>query len=187
MFALLLAHHLLAHYLSLLHSHTLFLSHYHNGEMFVSFSTLPGGFCIQSLQLAHAESIAHCYPYYEPGYHLEHFKSCLVWASVGVFTETTSPNLVCWILRDYDGSLHHLYTVEQYRRRGLASAVVRMMCKHNTRSRWCAVLLHVQRQPHLHDTVPLTGFTESQEQFFFSLKTDKTIDCMLHALIWLKQ
>ena len=125
---------------------------------FVSFSILPGGFCIESLQPAHAELIADCYQNYEPGYRLDHFKSCLSKASVGVFTETIPPNLVCWILRDYDGSLRHLYTVEQYRRRGLASAVVRMMCRRiQDQLGWCAILLRVQWQPHLYDTVPLTG------------------------------
>ena len=162
---------------SYVHSHTLFLYHYYTGEMcilFVSFSTLPGGFCIQSLQLAHAELISDCYSYYEPGYHLEHFKSCLFKASVGVFTETTPPNLVCWILRDYDGSLHHLYTVEQYRRRGLASAVVRMMCRH-IQDQGDVPFCYMHNNNHTSTTLfHSLGFTESQEQFF-SLKTDKIV------------
>ena len=141
---------------------------------FVSFSILLGVFCIESLQPAHVKLIADCYPYYEPGYRLENFKSCLSKASVGVFTETTPPNLVCWILRDYDGSLHHLYTVEQYRRRGLASAVVRMMCKH-IQDQGDVPFCYVYNDNHTSVTLfHSMGFTESQKQCF-SLKTDKTV------------
>ena len=150
------------------HSYTLFLWW---NMFFVSVSILPGGFCIQSVQPAHVKLIADCYPYYEPGYRLEHFKSCLSKAGMGVFTETTPPNLVCWILRDYDGSLHHLYTVEQYRRRGLASAVVRMMCK-RIQDQDDVPFCYVYNDNHISMALfHSLGFTESQEQFF-SLETD---------------
>ena len=99
-------------------------------------------------------------------YCLEHFKSCLSKASVGVLTGTTSPNLVCWILRDYNGLLHHLYTVEQYRRRGLASAVVRMMCK-RIQDQGDVPFCYVYNDNHTSTTLfHSLGFTESQEQFF---------------------
>ena len=55
-------------------------------------------------------------------------KHCISVGSVGVFTDTTPPTLVAWVVRDLvRGSIHHLYTLEEYRGRGLASAVVREM------------------------------------------------------------
>ena len=48
---------------------------------------------------------------------------------MGVFTNTTPTKLVSWAVKDASGGfIHHLYTLEEYRGRGLASAVVREMC-----------------------------------------------------------
>ena len=56
------------------------------------------------------------------------FKHCISVGSVGVFTDTTPPLLISWVIRDLiHGAIHHLYTLEEYRGRGLASAVVREM------------------------------------------------------------
>ena len=115
--------------------------------------------------------IANCHSYNEPHYHLEHFKSCLSKGAVGAFTEITPSNLVCWILRNYDGSLHHLYTVEQYRRRGLASAVVRMMCKHTQDQDDVHAILCVTQ----HDNHTSVRLFNSLARIVFSLKTAQTI------------
>ena len=57
---------------------------------------------------------------------IEQFKHCISVGSVGVFTDTTPPTLVAWAVRNMvNGFIYHLYTLEEYRRRGLASAVVR--------------------------------------------------------------
>ena len=59
---------------------------------------------------------------------IERFKHCISVGSVGVFTDTTPPTLVAWVVREnVYGYIHHLYTLEEYRGRGLASAVVREM------------------------------------------------------------
>ena len=59
---------------------------------------------------------------------IAHFKHSISVGSVGVFTDTTPPRLVSWGVRDMVcGCIHHLHTVEEYRGRGLASAVVREM------------------------------------------------------------
>ena len=129
------------------------------------FRSLPEGLFFQNLQPSHAEFIANHHPYYKLRYPLAHFKYCLSKGAVGVFTDTTPPNLVCWILRNYDGSLHHLYTVEQYRRRGLASAVVRMTCKHIQDQGdvpFCFIFTDNCSSTTLFTTL---GFTESHEQF----------------------
>ena len=152
--------------------HPLPLFHY----TFVIFRIIPKGFFIQSLQPSHAEFIATHHPYYKLHYRLAqlHFKYCLSNPSVGVFTDTMPPNLVCWIVRSYDGSLHHLYTLEQYRRRGLATAVVRMMCKHIQDQGdvpFCCILTNNHTSSTLFTTL---GFTESQEQFLL-IKTNQEI------------
>ena len=50
--------------------------------------------------------------------------------SVGVFTQNEPHRLVSWAVQDaYGRSIHHLYTLEEYRRRGLASTVVKEMCR----------------------------------------------------------
>ena len=52
--------------------------------------------------------------------------------SVGIFTDSTTPShkLVSWaVISEYSGEIHHLYTLEEYRGRGLASAVVREMSR----------------------------------------------------------
>ena len=65
----------------------------------------------------------------------------------------------------------HLYTVEQYRRRGLASAVVRMMCRH-IQDQGDVPFCYMYNDNHTSTTLfHSLGFTGSQEQFF-SLKTD---------------
>ena len=157
----------------MLHNHTHFL---YVTILFVIFRILPKGFFIQSLQPSHAEFIATHHPYYKLHYHLAqlHFKYCLSNPSVGVFTDTMPPNLVCWIVRSYDGSLHHLYTLEQYRRRGLATAAVRMMCKHIQDQGdvpFCCILTNNHTSSTLFTTL---GFTESQEQFLL-IKTNQEI------------
>ena len=155
----------------MLHNHFLYVT-----ILFVIFRILPKGFFIQSLQPSHAEFIATHHPYYKLHYRLAqlHFKYCLSNPSVGVFTDTMPPNLVCWIVRSYDGSLHHLYTLEQYRRRGLATAAVRMMCKHIQDQGdvpFCCILTNNHSSSTLFTTL---GFTESQEQFLL-IKTNQEI------------
>ena len=51
--------------------------------------------------------------------------------SVEIFTDSTTPHkLVSWaVISEYSGGIHHLYTLEEYRGRGLASAVVREMSR----------------------------------------------------------
>ena len=63
--------------------------------------------------------------------HIARFLHCIAdEGSLGIFTQTTPPKLVSWVLRNvFEGHLHHLYTLEEYRGRGLANAVVREMCK----------------------------------------------------------
>ena len=130
--------------------------------------------------------IANCHSYNEPHYHLEHFKSCLSKGAVGPFTEITPSNQVCWILRNYDHSLHHLYKVEQYRRRGLASAVVRMMCRHTQDQGDVHAILCVTQYDN-HTSVRLfnsLGFTASNHKSsFFSLKTAWTIVLIIINII----
>ena len=50
---------------------------------------------------------------------------------MGKFTDsTTPPKLVAWALQNAGtGEIHHLYTLEEYRGRGLASAVAREICR----------------------------------------------------------
>ena len=50
---------------------------------------------------------------------------------VGIFTDSTTPHkLVSWaVIAEYSGEIHHLYTLEEYQGRGLASAVVREMSR----------------------------------------------------------
>lgn len=48
--------------------------------------------------------------------------------SVGISTDANPPQLVSWAIRYPDGPIGHLYTLEEYRGRGLASAVMREMC-----------------------------------------------------------
>ena len=50
---------------------------------------------------------------------------------MGIFTDSTTPHrLVSWaVICEYSGGIHHLYTLEEYRGRGLASAVVREMSR----------------------------------------------------------
>ena len=56
---------------------------------------------------------------------IERFKHCISVGSVGVFTDTTPHKLVVGEM--IYGYINHLYTLEEYRGRGLASAVVREM------------------------------------------------------------
>ena len=50
---------------------------------------------------------------------------------MGIFTNSTTPHkLVSWAVGSAEyGGIHHLYTLEEYRGRGLASAVVREMSR----------------------------------------------------------
>jgi len=84
------------------------------------------------LQPSHAEYIALYWPYWDdrPLLRTARFLHCIDAGSVGLFTQTTPPQLVSWAVVDvYTSSIHHLYTLEEYRRRGLASAVVRELCR----------------------------------------------------------
>ena len=108
-------------------------------HLFVSYSntlthhirSLPEGFVFQNLQPSDAEYIAQYWPQkntMSPSTCIAHFKHCISVGSVGVFTDTTPPTLVAWAVREnVYGFIHHLYTLEEYRGRGLASAVVREM------------------------------------------------------------
>ena len=61
----------------------------------------------------------------------EKFRDSISSGSVGIFTDSTTPHrLVSWAIRSENcGAIHHLYTLEEYRGRGLASAVVREMSR----------------------------------------------------------
>ena len=82
------------------------------------------------MQPSDAEYIAQYWPQRKiiPTLSIPRFKHCISVGSVGVFTDTTPPLLISWAIRDLiHGAIHHLYTLEEYRGRGLASAVVREM------------------------------------------------------------
>ena len=93
--------------------------------------TLTDGFYFQELKPSHAEYIADFWPFWRnmPKLRKERFLSCISYGgSVGIFT--TSNELVSWAVRSVEsGGIHHLYTLEEYRGRGLASAVVREMSR----------------------------------------------------------
>ena len=93
--------------------------------------TLTDGFYFQELKPSHAEYIADFWPHWRnvPKLQKERFHSAIsLGGSVGIFT--TSNELVSWAVRSIEsGEIHHLYTLEEYRGRGLASAVVREMSR----------------------------------------------------------
>ena len=94
---------------------------------------LPEGFYCQQLEPCHAEYIALYWGFWvkTTAAIVARFIHCITnGASVGVFTKTQPPRLVSWAVQDAFGrSIHHLYTMEEYRGRGLASAVVRKICE----------------------------------------------------------
>ena len=56
------------------------------------------------------------------------FLNSIAAGGVGIFT--ASHELVSWaVISEYSGEIHHLYTLEEYRGRGLASTVVREMSR----------------------------------------------------------
>ena len=93
--------------------------------------SLPEGFVFQKLQPSDAEYIAQYWPQkntMSPSACIARLKHCISVGSVGVFTDTAPRKLVAWAVREIVyGYIHHLYTLEEYRGRGLASAVVREM------------------------------------------------------------
>ena len=93
--------------------------------------SLPEGFVFQNLQPSDAEYVAQHWPHknvMSPPTCIAHFKYSISVGSVGVFTDTAPRKLVAWVVREMIyGYIHHLYTLEEYRGRGLASAVVREM------------------------------------------------------------
>ena len=103
-------------------------------HVFIHSRIVPDGFYLQSLDVSHAEYIAEYWsgrsklPYLISA---ERFRKCISAGSVGIFTNSsTSHKLVSWAVRSAEyGGIHHLYTLEEYRGRGLASAVVREMSR----------------------------------------------------------
>ena len=83
------------------------------------------------MQPSDAEYIAQYWPHknvVSPSACIARFKYGISVGSIGVFTDTTPRKLVAWVVREVVyGYIHHLYTLEEYRGRGLASAVVREM------------------------------------------------------------
>ena len=61
----------------------------------------------------------------------EKYRNSISVGGVGIFTDSTTPHkLVSWAVRSENcGAIQHLYTLEEYRGRGLASAVVREMSR----------------------------------------------------------
>ena len=65
-----------------------------------------------------------------PKLRTEKYRNSVSVGGVGIFTDTTTPRLVSWAVRSENcGAIQHLYTLEEYRGRGLASAVVREMSR----------------------------------------------------------
>ena len=94
--------------------------------------SLPEGFVFKTLRSSDAEYIAQYWPHgnytMSRSACIARFKHCISVGSVGIFTDTTPPTLVSWAVRELVyGFINHLYTLEEYRGRGLASAVVREM------------------------------------------------------------
>lgn len=103
--------------------------------LYVPYSPLPSGFFFKQLDTSHAEYIAQYWPHWEtttPSFiRIAWFQHCInTSVSVGIFTDTTPSKLVSWaVTMDvFDGMIHHLYTLKEYRGRGLACAVVKEMC-----------------------------------------------------------
>ena len=66
-----------------------------------------------------------------PKLRIKKFLNSISAGGVGIFTDSTTPHkLVSWaVIAEFSGEIHHLYTLEEYRGRGLASAVVREMSR----------------------------------------------------------
>ena len=65
-----------------------------------------------------------------PSVWIARFMHCISIGSVGTFTRTTPTKLVSWIVRDMvDGAMHHIYTLEEYRGKGLAAAILNEFSK----------------------------------------------------------
>ena len=94
---------------------------------------IPEELYYQQLEPCHAEYIAQYWGFCAdiPSVRTARFLHCINFGdSMGIFTKTTPTKLVSWAVKDASGSfIHHLYTLEEYRGWGLASAVVREMCK----------------------------------------------------------
>ena len=99
----------------------------------VSIRDLPAGFYLQSLDSSHAECIGEHWPFWKnmPKLRNEKFRNSISVGGVGIFTDSTTPHkLVSWaVISENYGGISHLYTLEEYRGRGLASAVVREMSR----------------------------------------------------------
>ena len=94
---------------------------------------LPDGFYFKELDISHAEYIGEYWTFWKnmPKLRNEKFRDSISSGSVGIFTDSATPHrLVSWAIRSENcGGIHHLYTLEEYRGRGLASAVVREMSR----------------------------------------------------------
>ena len=99
----------------------------------VSIRDLPAGFYLQSLDSSRAECIGEHWPFWKnmPKLRNEKFRNSISVGGVGIFTDSTTPHkLVSWaVISENYGGISHLYTLEEYRGRGLASAVVREMSR----------------------------------------------------------
>ena len=91
---------------------------------------LPDGFIIKPLQPSNAEFIAQYFMKEMPSVWIARFMHCISIGSIGAFTRTTPTKPVSWIVRDMvDGAMHHIYTLEKYRGKGLAAAILKEFSK----------------------------------------------------------
>ena len=137
---------------------------------------LPDGFYFQELHPSDAEYIGEYWGFWRdmPKLQNEKFRNCISVGGVGIFTDSTTPHkLVSWAVRSEDcGEIHHLYTLEEYRGRGLASAVVREMSRRiqdKGEVPFCYVVAGNSVSPALFKRL---GFVQEEEKLFCFLQTD---------------
>ena len=110
--------------------HALIVSAFFHTTGINSFQRNPDGFILKPLQPSDAEFIAQYFKKEMPSVWIARFMHCISIGSMGAFTRTTPTKLVSWAVRDMvDGAVHHLYTLEEYRGKGLSVAVANKLSK----------------------------------------------------------
>ena len=137
---------------------------------------LPDGFYFQELHSSLAEYIGEYWGFWRdvPKLQNEKFRNCISVGGVGIFTDSTTPHkLVSWAVRSEDcGEIHHLYTLEEYRGRGLASAVVREMSRRiqdKGKVPFCYIVVGNSASVALFKEL---GFVQEEEKLYCYLQTD---------------
>ena len=80
----------------------------------------------------HAELLAQSWPYFDnlPA-ETHYFKNVIKHlSSVGIFSQNDPDTPIAWCAEYMYGQPAHLYVKEEFRRRGLASLLMRHMCEH---------------------------------------------------------